>query len=115
MAGSPTVITTFKDIESNDRVRDSIEARCQHLAGEFPEVTRFEITCLEDGTGFTVHAHATGKGTDVDSHAGASELAPAADQVLDKLERQLRRVHDKRIFGQRRDAQKDPPKRKTQA
>jgi ribosome-associated translation inhibitor RaiA len=32
--------------------------------------------------------------------------------VLDKIERQLRKVHDKRIFSLRREAQRDPPKRR---
>ena len=34
-------------------------------------------------------------------------------KLVDKVEKQLRRHHDKRIFSQRRDAQRDPPKRKT--
>jgi ribosome-associated translation inhibitor RaiA len=36
---------------------------------------------------------------------------PAVDAVLDKVKRQLRKAHDKRIFAQRRDAQRHPPKR----
>ena len=51
--------------------------------------------------------------TDVGAQAEASEPGPAADQVLDKLERQLRTLHDKRIFSQRRDARRDPAKKHT--
>jgi hypothetical protein len=40
-------------------------------------------------------------------------MLPAAEKLLVKVERQLRRVHDKRIFVQRREAQRHPPKRET--
>jgi ribosome-associated translation inhibitor RaiA len=95
-----------------DSVRESIEKYCGRLAEEFREVNRFEITITEDGLGFDVHGRATGKNTEIATHAVASQPGPAADQLFDKIERQLRKVHDKRIFSQRRLAQKDPPKRK---
>jgi ribosomal subunit interface protein len=112
MAERPTVVTTFKDLPIDERVRESIEKRCAHLGDEFREVTRFEITLAGDGVGFTVHGHVTGKGRDVGAQAGATELGPAADRLLDRVERQLRKYHDKQIFTQRREAQRDPPKKK---
>jgi ribosomal subunit interface protein len=112
MTEQPIVVISFKDLPVDERVRETIEKRSQHLGVEFREITRIEITLSEDGPGYTVHGHVTGKNTDVGTHAVASELAPAADRMLDKIEKQLRRVHDKRIFSQRRDARKDPPKRK---
>jgi ribosome-associated translation inhibitor RaiA len=54
-----------------------------------------------------------GKHRDVGAQATASKAGPAADQVLDKLERQLRTLHDKDIFTQRREARRDPPKKRT--
>jgi len=115
MAEGPKVVTTFKDLQADERVREAIEKRCTQLAEEFPEVTRFEISLAEDGSGYAVHGHVTGKGRDVGAQAEASELAPAADRLLEKLARQLRKSHDKQIFTQRREAQRDPPKRKTSA
>ena len=111
MNQSPAILLHTKDLELEERVRTSIERRCEHLANEFHEVARFEITITENGAGFVVQGHATGKNTDVATHADANEPGPAADRVLDKIEKQLRKVHDKRIFAQRRDAQRDPPKR----
>jgi ribosomal subunit interface protein len=108
----PTVLVHTKDLEIEERIRDSIERRCAHLSDEFHEAVRFEITISEDGAGFLVHGHATGKHTDVATHVNASEPGPAADRMLDKIEKQLRKLHDKRIFAQRRDAQRDPPKRR---
>ena len=115
MAQGPTVLMNFKELSPDEEVRETVEARCQELAKEFPEITRFEFTLTEDGRGFTAHGHVTGKNTDVGTHATASKLAPATEQLLDKVERQLRRAHDKRIFSARRDAQRDPPKRKNQS
>jgi ribosomal subunit interface protein len=113
MTQSPTVLVHAKDLELDEPVRTSIERRCEHLAEEFHEVERFELTVTESGAGYSVHGHATGRHTDVATHAEASDPGPAADLVLDKIEKQLRRVHDKRIFAQRRDAQRDPPKRRS--
>jgi ribosomal subunit interface protein len=115
MAERPTVVTTFKDLPIDERVRDTIEKRCTQLAQDFPEVSRFEINLAEDGSGYAVHGHVTGKGRDLGAQAEASELAPAADLLLEKLARQLRKFHDKQIFTQRREAQRDPPKKKRSA
>jgi ribosomal subunit interface protein len=112
MAERPTVVTTFKDLETDERVRETIEKRCTQLAEEFPEVNRFDIKLAGDGSGYAVNGHVTGKGRDVGAQAEASQLAPAADRLLEKLERQLRKFHDKQIFAQRREAQRDPPKKK---
>ena len=108
-----STLVTFKDLPADERLREAIEKRCAHLAEEFQEITRIEVTLSEDGAGYTVHGHVTSKHRDVGAQAEASEPGPAADQVLDKLERQLRTLHDKRIFSQRRDARRDPAKKHT--
>ena len=114
MAQNPTVVVAFKDIEHDEQVREMIQQRCQQLSVEFHEVTRVEITLLEDGgTGYSAHGHVTGKGEDVGAHATAKQLLPAAEALLDKLERQLRKHHDKRIFSQRREAQREAMRKKT--
>jgi ribosome-associated translation inhibitor RaiA len=112
MSQRPTVVTNFKDLPHDDDVRDSIERRGEHLADEFREISRIELTLVEDGGNIAVHGHVTGKQRDVGAQAQASEAGPAAEQVFDKLERQLRTLHDKRIFSQRRDARRDPPKKR---
>ena len=83
-----------------------------HVDSSRSALRRSRLLVSENGAGFTVHAHATGKNTDVATHADAGAARVASDQVLDKIERQLRRVHDKRIFARRREAQRDPPKRR---
>lgn len=111
----PDVVIHLKELSEDDEsLRELIEQRCDQLAEEFREITRVEVSVHEDGAEFAVSGHATGKSTDIATHATASEIAPAVDAVLAKVQRQLRRAHDKRIFSQRREAQRDPPKRKNE-
>ena len=113
MSQTPVVVIAFKELEHDERVREAVQKRCELLAAEFHEVTRFEITLSADGVGLAAHGHVHGKGEDVGAQAQASELLPAAEGLLDKLERQLRKHHDKRIFAQRREAQRDSMRKKT--
>ena len=105
-----TLVTNFKDLSNDESVREAVEARCRHLATEFPEIVRIEVTLAADGALFTAHGHATGSHVDVATHATANKLLPAAEQLCVKLERQLRRGHDKRIFTRRREAKLESPK-----
>ena len=107
MSRNPSVVLHFRDVEVDETVRESVHRRCDHLADEFHEVNRFELTISENGAGFSVHGHATGKNTDVATHADAEAARAASDQVLDKIERQLRRGHEKRIFSRRREARRE--------
>jgi ribosome-associated translation inhibitor RaiA len=101
----------FKDMEVPDALRTRIEERCQAMVNEFPELTHLELSVGPDGLGHEASAHATGKKTDAATHTSGDEPLQAADQVLNKLAHQLRREHDKRIFGHRRDARQHHPRR----
>jgi ribosomal subunit interface protein len=114
MALRPPVVVHFKEIPNSEKVRSSVEARCEQLSAEFEEVTRFEITFAPLGAEVEAHGHATGKNTHVATQASGKNLRAARDQVLEKIERQLRKMHDKRIFAQRREAQRNPAKRNAQ-
>jgi ribosome-associated translation inhibitor RaiA len=98
------VAVHFKDMSVIDGVRDLVEVRCAELANEFPELTHLEVTLAPDGSGHHASMHVTGKRTEVASHAQATEAGHAADRVLDQVRHQLRRVHDKHIYTQRRRA-----------
>jgi ribosome-associated translation inhibitor RaiA len=109
----PTVAVSFKDTPHSDRVHDAVEKRCAQLAEEFPETTKFEVTLAAEGAGFSATGHVTGRSTDVAGHADGDRPGQAADRLLDKLERALRKVHDKKIFKNRREARKADVKRNT--
>jgi len=113
--GEHSTVVTFKELSADERVREAIEKRGARLAEEFQEITRVEVTLSEDGAGFAAHGHVTGKGSDVGAQAEATDLGAAADRLLDKLERQLRKHHDKRIFSQRRTERRDPHKKRDPA
>ena len=111
MTKNPSLVIHFKEVEQDEPLRDSIQQKSQRLGSEFHEVSKIEISVALNGVGFIVNGHVTGKGTDIATQVEASELTPAVDSVFDKVERQLRKLHDKRIFAQRREAQRDPAKR----
>ena len=111
MSDVPQVVVHHRDVPIGERLLASIERRCSSIADEFSEASRFEISFEPNGTGVMSHVHATGRHTDLSIHAEGSKPAIAADRVFDKVERQLRRVHDKRIFGRRREARRDQAKR----
>ena len=113
MTNNPSVVIHFREVEQNEPLRELIEKKGEHLGNEFPEVSKSEISLAPNGAGFIANGHVTGKGIDVATHAEASELSPAVDSVFDKVGRQLRKIHDKRIFAQRREAQRAPPKRES--
>ena len=96
----------FRDEEIEEEVREVMEKRCRHLADEFPEVTRLEVTLSPDGVGHAASGHAVGKSTEVATHAQGDEPRSALDRVLHKMRHQLRRTHDKRIFARRRTARR---------
>ncbi len=111
MTNNPSVVIHFREVEQDEPLRELIEKKGEHLGNEFREVSKIEISLAKNGVGFIANGHVTGKGTDIATHAKASKLAPAVASVFDKVERQLRKLHDKRIFAQRREAQRAPPKR----
>jgi ribosomal subunit interface protein len=107
------VVMHLRDLERDaiEALQGVIERRCEQLAREFHEVGRFEVHVFGQGNGFEAHGHVSGRRTDFGTHARADVARVAAELALDKLEQQLRRAHDKRIFQQRREAQRHPTKR----
>ena len=112
MTETPIVRVSFKDMDHDDQIEEVLEKRCSILAEEFPEINRFEITLSPDGSGHTAHGRVTGRNTEIATHANAIEAGKAADQLLDKLTRQLRKSHDKKIFVHRREGQRAAAKHK---
>lgn len=106
MVDKALVSISFKDLETDQRVREALGARCRRLTEKFPETTRFEITLASDGADCTAHGRVTGKDTEVATQATAMELAQAADRLVERMERRLRRGHEKRVLGRRREAQR---------
>lgn len=107
----PSVVIHFNHMSTDDEVRTHLQERCGHLASEFPETAHYELSLSPDDREIRADAHVSGRGTHVAAHATHGDLRQAGDLVLNKLERELRRHHDKKIFSRRREAQKLPGKR----
>lgn len=112
MASDATVILHYGDVERTDELTEAVERRCQRLAEEFSETERFEISLTPDNNEISAHARVTGKNTNIAAHASAPQGRQAADAALDRLERELRSHHDKRIFTARRAAKRSKAARK---
>ncbi len=113
MAREATVIFHLRDVERSDELNEALERRCQHLADEFTETDRFEISLSPDNNDISAHAKVIGKSTSISAHATAPNERQAADAALDRLERELRNRHDKRIFTPRREARRTKASRRS--
>jgi len=112
MHESVKVKTHWRNLPADETTDQYLERRCDHLMTEFPEAESFEISLNVEGKEIECHAHVDGKRTRLAAHAsGAQSSRQAAESVLDKLEREMRKDHDKRIFASRRKAQKSQTKR----
>ena len=106
-AETPATVTIhFRDLERDDDTLEALERRCQDLSSTFPETTHYELSLSSETVAITANGHVRGKGIDFAASASSSDARVSAERVLDKLERELRREHDKRIFGHRREARR---------
>jgi len=92
----------LKDPDLSKAQRRRLESRCEALAEDFPEIHHLEVSVTAQDGGHQASAHATGKATDVATHATTDRPGSAVERALHKLSSQLRRHHDKRIFTRRR-------------
>ena len=112
MTESPRIEVHWRNLRTDPKTDEYLERRCLHMREEFPEADSFEISFQIEGQEIECHAHVDGKRTRLAAHStGAQHSKQAAENALDKLEREMRKDHDKRIFGNRRKAQKSQPRR----
>jgi ribosome-associated translation inhibitor RaiA len=111
MTQDAQVVIHFKDLKQNDVLDEALQERCHSLAEEFPETTRYEITISLDKNEVNAHAHVKGKNTSLAAQAVADNQRQASEVALDRLERELRKERDKRIFSARREAKRTRVKR----
>ncbi len=93
----------FQDLPHSSDARSECETRVQGLQEQFPETTKYEITLRQNRTAHDVHVHVTGKDLELAASADHHGLREAIVEAFERLERQLRKRHDKQIFARRRD------------
>lgn len=100
----------FQDVAHSDRTKDECEQLAGGLQDEFPDVEKLEVTVSRTGDDYHTHLHVIGKQISVNSTAQSREQSETLVEAFDKAHTQLRKHHDKVVFGRRRDAQKSSPK-----
>jgi ribosome-associated translation inhibitor RaiA len=96
----------FQDVPHSERIRRECEDSINGMREEFPETSKFEITLRQTGDTHETHVHVTGKDLEIAASAQALTLPESVAEALEKTRRQLRKHHDKLIFGRRRNAHK---------
>src|ERR1044071_9308019 len=95
-----------KNLEVNDSIRDYAERKLQKLDRRVHELTRVEIELTVERNPSiaesqvaeaTVHL----KGHTLRAREAARDMKAAIDELVDKLVRQVRDLHDKRVDGRR--------------
>jgi ribosome-associated translation inhibitor RaiA len=101
----------FHDVPHSDQIREEAEGLSAHLETEFPEAQKFAVTISSDaGEGYSTHLHVTGRQVSVNSTAEGREMRDTLVEAFDKAHKQLRKHHDKGIFGRRREGHKSSQK-----
>ncbi|HZC75888.1 MAG TPA: ribosome-associated translation inhibitor RaiA [Gaiellaceae bacterium] len=95
-----------KNLEVNDSIRDYAERKLQKLDRRVHESTRVEIELAVEHNPriaesqvaeATVHL----KGHTLRAREAAGDMKAAIDELVDKLVRQVRDIHDKRVDGRK--------------
>jgi ribosomal subunit interface protein len=92
----------FKDLPHSDKIRSECENHAGQLQEEFPYTSKVQVTVSHDGAEHETHVHLTGKDVDLASSSRARELHETVSEAFDRMRKQLRKHHDKVVFGRRR-------------
>lgn len=95
------------DIRHSQKIQLEFNALVERLREEFPEAKKFEISFNRSGDLYDTHVHITGKELSVAARAKSRVMHDALVDGLDRAHRQLRKHHDKQIFGHRREAMRN--------
>ena len=74
MSNDARIVIHFKDLETDESVRNHIHARCEQLAEEFPETESFEVTVERSPHAVDCHGHVSGKKTRTAAHASGLHI-----------------------------------------
>ena len=92
----------FHDLPHSDPIHRACEQWVDALQEEFPETSKYEVTLSHSRGEHEAHVHVTGKDLELASAAQHRDLKDAVTEGFERLRRQLRKKHDKRIFTRRR-------------
>ena len=97
----------FQDLRSSEAIREECQRLSNDLRESFPEASKFEVRLSINGELHETHVHVTGKDLAVASSAADRELRDSVTEAFQRVQKQLRKRHDKQIFTRRRGAARD--------
>jgi ribosome hibernation promoting factor len=98
----PTITT--RHFELSETLRERTEERLVKLQRIFDRILEARVVVSFEKNRYNAEAIVTANGTPLTSHATAESDKIALEQVLDKMEMQLRRHKDRQTTGKRRPA-----------
>lgn len=94
------IILSGRHFEIEDELKQYVEERFQKLAETHFKLTTARIVMEMQRNWKVVEAHVNGKGVEFDANAQTDDIRVSVDEVIDKLEKQIRRhlgkVHNHR-------------------
>ena len=90
-----------KNLEVNDSIRSYTERKLQKLERRVHELTRVEIELAVERNPSIAEATVHLKGHTLRAREAAYDMKAAIDELADKLVRQVKDIHDKRVHGRR--------------
>ena len=103
-----------KNLEVNDSTRSYVERKLQKLDRRVHELTEVEIELAVERNPSIADSHVAEatvhlKGHTLRAREAARDMKAAIDELTDKLVRQVRDLHDKRVDGRRHFDEPEPP------
>lgn len=92
----------FHDVPHSVELREEAERHVAQIQQEFPDTSKFEVSLSHDRAEHHVQVHLTGKEGEFAARAANGDPKASLEEAFTRLRRQLRRHHDKRVLGRRR-------------
>ena len=108
-----TLEIRLDDVPLAEPLRRTCGERAEELAAEFPQTTRIEVKLQRAGSKHETSIHVTGKDVEIAARARSNDPRTSVEDAFEKTRRQLRKHHDKQVFGRRRGGQRVPRARET--
>ncbi|MGD8396350.1 MAG: ribosome-associated translation inhibitor RaiA [Candidatus Eiseniibacteriota bacterium] len=101
------VVFTARHFELAPHLKEQIERKLSKLDGIIGQATEARVILTVENYRHQAEVQITARGQDFIAASEAGDMLSATDQVLDRLERQLRRFKDRRV-RRRRDGRRAP-------
>ncbi len=95
------IVFTARRFELNQNLKDHITRKLEKLDGMVDRVHEARVTLTGENYRQIADIRFKARGQDFVAASESSDMTVAADQVFDRLERQLRRFKDRRVRGRR--------------